>query len=395
MPAPAVITGAVTDATILSDQKIRDVSSKIASLDPDVTPLATFLMKMKKRICTNAKVEWLDTQPMLRLTTVTTDPTTAGTSLVVASTAMIKAGHVLRMAISGENMLVSSVTNATTLVVVRNIGGVTGILAAAVGSDVVVLNVAAAQGATIGTLLQTQTVGGFNYHQIARDGYGQTNTMGATDTYGENQIQLAADQKMLEHKRGINLTAFFGRRDLRTASNITTGFAGGLTDYAVSQDSVSGGTLTRRIWEDFLRVTYRYGGNKYVFCSPLVQQAISSFATNQLQPGTNNPTEISSWGVQLVKYLGGGTGPGGFANLVFMKDWQDFQTATSQFGGWAIAVDMDNVQYTHMRGRDTRTLPNRQGTSEDSDIREILTEFSFEIRLPDTHRILKGTTTYT
>ena len=394
MAAPTVITGVVSDAQILSDQKIRDVSTKIATLDRDVAPLATFLMKMQKRECTNAKVEWLDTQPMLRLTTVTTDPTSGGTTLVVASTAMMKPGHVIRMAGSGENMQVVTVTNATTVQVIRNLGGVTGALAAAVGTDVVVLSVAAAQGASLGTLLQTQTLGQFNYHQIARDAYGQTNTMGATDTYGSGQMMIAADQKLLEHKRGINLTAFFGRRDLRTAGLITTGFAGGVTDFPVSQDVVSGNSLTRRIWEDFLRAAYRYGGNKTVFCSPLVQQAISSFATNVLAPGTSAPNEVNSWGVQIVKYLGGGVGPSGFATLVYMRDWSDFQATTNQFGGWAIAVDLDNIQFTHMKGRDTKTLPSRQGTSEDSDIREILTEYSFEVRLPDTHRILKGTQTY-
>jgi len=126
-------------------------------------------------------------------------------------------------------------------------------------------------------------------------------------------------------------------------------------------------------------------------CTP---QELTSFATNVLAPGTSAPNEVNSWGVQIVKYLGGGVGPSGFATLVYMRDWSDFQATTNQFGGWAIAVDLDNIQFTHMKGRDTKTLPSRQGTSEDSDIREILTEYSFEVRLPDTHRILKGTQTY-
>lgn len=390
---PTLLSGVVDDADILSNQRVVDMSPTIAELEPDEAPLTTMLQKVSKRAAYSQKVEWLSDELVPRLTTLSASATSAATSLSVPATTgassgtYFRAGDVIRIASTGENCYVTGVS-ADTLYVTRGIGGtsVTAVSAAS-GVDVIKVGNAAAEGATLGTLIQTKKVANFNYAQIQRDPWGFTNTLVASKLYGGPEPANEAKKKLIEHKRQLENTLFWGVRDLNTSGSAPIGYCGGVFQYATTNLTASVGTLTESVFESFLRKAFRYGSqNKGFFCSPLVASALSSFPQGKLAPPAPGITE---YGVSLSSYQ---SASGAKVQIMVKRDWYDFQNTSNQYGGIGVMLDMDDITMRPLR--DTVLKPDRQANDEDSIKQEYLTEWSFEMGNEKKHAIISGITGY-
>lgn len=389
MPA-TILTGVTDDNVILSNRRVVDMDNVIAQLEPDEAPLTTMIQKLSSRPAKSQKVEWLADQLMPRLTTLNNggNVTAVATTFTVAAGtgSYFRAGDILRMS-NGENVKVTSVATDT-LTVVRSIGAV----AAAIitdSTDVIKIGNASAEGATLGTIKSTKQVAWSNYCQIQRDPFGFTNTLIESDLYGGKEPEYEAKKKMIEHKRQIENTLFFGQRDLDTSGSTPIGYCGGLVDFISTNITASVGTLSQSGFETFLRSAFRYGSrNKVLFASPIVMSALASFPLGKLSPNDTGGN-TKDWGVSLSSYR---AGSGATIQIMEKRDWQDFSTANNQVGGWAVLVDMDDVQYRPLRA--TKLLPNRQANDEDATKQEYLTEYSFQLGNEQNHAILKGVTGY-
>ena len=391
---PTLLSGVVDDADILSNQRVVDMSPTIAELEPDEAPLTTMLQKVSKRAAYSQKVEWLSDELVPRLTTLSASATSSATSLSVPATTgassgtYFRAGDVIRIASTGENCYVTGVS-ADTLYVTRGIGGtaVTAVSAAS-GVDVIKVGNAAAEGATLGTLIQTKKVANFNYAQIQRDPWGFTNTLVASKLYGGPEPANEAKKKLIEHKRQIENTLFWGVRDLNTTTyTAPIGYCGGVFQFATTNLTASVGTLTESVFESFLRKAFRYGSqNKVFFCSPLVASALSSFPQGKLAPPAPGITE---YGVSLSSYQ---SASGAKVQIMVKRDWYDFQSTSNQYGGIGVMLDMDDITMRPLR--DTVLKPDRQANDEDSIKQEYLTEWSFEMGNEKKHAIISGITGY-
>jgi hypothetical protein len=390
---PTLLSGVVDDADILSNQRVVDMSPTIAELEPDEAPLTTMLQKVSKRAAYSQKVEWLSDELVPRLTTLAASATSSATSLSVPATTgassgtYFRAGDVIRIASTGENCYVTGVS-ADTLYVTRGIGGtaVTAVSAAS-GVDVIKVGNAAAEGATLGTLIQTKKVANFNYAQIQRDPWGFTNTLVASKLYGGPEPANEAKKKLIEHKRQLENTLFWGVRDLNTSGSAPIGYCGGVFQYATTNLTASVGTLTESVFESFLRKAFRFGSqNKVFFCSPLVASALSSFPQGKLAPPAPGITE---YGVSLSSYQ---SASGAKVQIMVKRDWYDFQNTSNQYGGIGVMLDMDDITMRPLR--DTVLKPDRQANDEDSIKQEYLTEWSFEMGNEKKHAIISGITGY-
>jgi hypothetical protein len=273
--------------------------------------------------------------------------------------------------------------------VTRAIGGSLGAsaLSAASGGDLIKVGNAAAEGATLGTLIQTKKVANFNYAQIQRDPWGFTNTLVASKLYGGPEPANEAKKKLIEHKRQLENSLFWGKRDLNTGGSTPVGYVGGLFDYISSNITSVGGNLTESVMETFLRTAFRYGSqNKVMFVSPLVASAMSSFAQGKLALAS---VDTNKYGVSLGQYQ---SAAGAVIQIMIKRDWLDFQTGSNQYGGIGVVVDMDDVTMRPLR--DTVLKPDRQANDEDSVKQEYLTEWSFEIGQEKKHAIIRGITGY-
>ena len=390
---PTILTGVVDDADILSNQRVVDMSPTIAQLEPDEAPLTTMLQKTSKRAAFSQKVEWLSDELVPRLTTLNNggNVTAIATTFIVATGtgSFFRPGDILRMS-NGENVRVSSVATDT-LTVVRGIGSVAAAIITDL-TDVIKVGNASAEGATLGTIKQMQQVANFNYCQIQRDPLGFTNTLINSDLYGGSEPAYEAKKKMMEHRRQIENTLFFGQRNLASVSGMPIGYCGGLVDFIYTNITNIGApnTLTEEIFESFIREGFRYGSrNKVLFASPLVVSALSSFPQGKLAPNSTGPS-VKDYGVSLQRYLGSS---GETVNIVTKRDWQDYnQTAATGVGTWAFLVDMDDVVMRPLRK--TVMLPNRQAPDEDSIKQEYLTEYSLQVGIEKNHAVLTGVTNY-
>jgi hypothetical protein len=359
----------------------------IKQLEPDDAPFTVMLSQVSSRPAKSQKVEWLSDQLVPRLTTLAVAVLIADTTITVAAGTgtYFRANDILRLA-NGENVRVVSVAGDV-ITVVRSIGLVAA-SAVAISTDVIKIGNASAEGATLGTIKMTQQVANYNYCQIQRDPLGFTKTLEASDLYGGKEPQYEAKKKMMEHRRQMENTLFFGQRSLDTSSySAPIGYCGGLVDFISSNVTTVGGNLTESGFATFLRTGFRYGSrNKVLFASPLIVSALSSFPQSKLAPPSS---DVRSYGVSLQEYRGAN---GGTVKIVEKRDWLDYSTASNQIGSWAVLVDMDDVTMRPLRK--TALLPNRQAPDADSTIQEYLTEYSLQVGIEQNHAILRGVTGY-
>lgn len=170
------------------------------------------------------------------------------TTFTVASTAKVVPGQLYRANSTGEVVMVSSVTNATTLVVVRGFGDVA---AAAIANSVVLYCVGnvseEASNRPQAVRLDESYV--TNYTQIFRNTWLLSNTQAAIEqNAGLGQVAEDKNDCAALHARDIETALFFGQKKLTTANNqrihTMQGLEGYIRNYAAGNISTAGGTTT-------------------------------------------------------------------------------------------------------------------------------------------------------
>lgn len=383
--AVSTLTGLVDDNVVLADEKIVDMDDVIAMLDPEVSQFTTMLMKVSSSPAYNSKIEWLEDQLFPRLSALAVSAATADTTLQVTAGqgAYFRAGDVVRVAISGEAVKVTSVATDT-LTISRAIGGVAA-ATAQTGSDLVIVGNASLQGATLGTRKITKRVLAYNYEQIQRNPYGFTETLLATRTYGGDSMDKERKKKLVEHKRSIENSLFLGARAYVTTGANPVGVSGGAVEFISTNVKDAGSaSLTATNLDTYFRAFLQHGStNKVLFVAPVIAQQISSFARDNWVRAT---PDNQLWGVNVDAFISGAYG---FQIPVIVKrDWNDFTTASKQYGGFGFLVDLDYVKLRPLRA--TRLLKGRQANDADEQDEEYLSEFSLEFAQEQAHGLIKG-----
>lgn len=387
--ALTVTSGLVDDLDLAQEERVVDMAPVITMLDPDVSQFTTMLMKVGRRTATSTKIQWLEDQLFPRLATCAGTETDSTTTIDVTTGegSYFRAGDIVRVARTGEAFSVTSVSTDA-LTVVRGVGSVAA-AALAASDQLLIVGNASAQGATLGTKKVLPRIPQYNYTQIQRNPYGFSKSLVASKLYGGSEPNKERNKKLTEHKRAIEYVLFWGARDLNTSGSEPIGYAGGLFEFISTNVKDAAGTLTKTLLDTYMRDLLQHGPQNHVlFVSPLVAQAISGFLRDAWQP---NSTEARLWGAKVDFFLSGAYG-GGKIPVVVKRDWNDFSSSSSQYGGWGFSVNMDNVKYAPLQTRDTALLRDRQTPSADAIEEEYLTEFSVEVAQEKTHGIIKGVT---
>lgn len=357
----------------------------IAMLDPDVSQFTTMLMKVSSSPAYNSKIEWLEDQLFPRLSALAVSAATADTTLQVTAGqgAYFRAGDLVRVAISGEAVKVTSVSTDT-LTISRAIGGVAA-ATAQTGSDLVIVGNASLQGATLGTRKITKRVLAYNYQQIQRNPYGFTETLLATRTYGGDSMDKERKKKLVEHKRSIENSLFLGARAYITTGANPVGVSGGAVEFISTNVKDAGSaSLTATNLDTYFQSFLQHGSeNKVLFLAPTLAKQISSFARDNWVRATAND---SVWGVQVDAFISGAYGYG--VPVIVKRDWNDFTTASKQYGGFGFIIDLDYVKLRPLRS--TRLLKGRAANDADEQDEEYLSEYSLEFAQEAAHGVIKG-----
>src|SRR5215471_8780791 len=377
MPVPTV-TGVESDNTILQNERVIDMDDVIAYLDPDTSQFTTMLMKVSRRAAESTKVEWLEDELFPRLTSVLSGGATDGATITVntGEGVYLRAGDLCRNARTGVAFRVSAAPAGDVVTPTNHLGRV-AFAAHSAGDQILIMGNSSAQGASLGTRLITKRVAQYNYTGIQRNPYGFTRSLMASKLYGGPEPMKERKKKGTEHKRAIEYTLFWGVRDLNVAGAQPIGASGGIYEYV--QTNVQLDTYMRQ----FLQ--HQGEQNGVLFVSPVFAQAISGFLRDAWQPAT---VETRLWGAKIDGFLSGAYG---FQVPVTVKrDWNDFSTASNQYGGWGFYVNMDNVQLNTLR--DTALLKDRQANDADSYDEEYLTEFTLKLQHERSFGIVTGVT---
>jgi len=386
--ATPILSGLVDDQDILQNERVIDMDDTIAMLDPDTSQFTTILMRIARETAYSTKVEWLEDELMPRLSSVASGGASDGANIVVAAGegAYFRAGDIVRNARTGQAVRVTSVSTDT-LSVTIHLGRV-AFAAASASDQLLIVGNAAAQGAGLGTEKQTKRVAQFNYTQIFRHPYGFTESLNASRLYGGSTPDKERSKKLVEHKRAIEYTSFWGVRALDTSGSEPVTHAGGLFEFVTTNVQNAAGTLTKTLMDTYLRQFLQHGTqNGILVVAPVVAQALSGFLRDAWQPAN---VDDRVFGAKVDAFVSGAYG---FRIPVIVKrDWNDFSTASTQYGGWAFYIDLDNFGMPVLSGRDTKQLRGRQNNDADRQDEEYLTELSFKPKIERSHGMITGVT---
>lgn len=369
----------------IAEHRLRiDMSEKIAELEPNASPLITLTKKMKRRrVVTNPEFNWMEQDPGNRWDAINnaTGYNNSATVWAVDNAGYFRVGDIVQVPSTTEVVLVTAVDNTgNTITVIRGWGGST--TAPLVDDDpLVILGNANEEGAKLREIKTTEPVKKTNYTQILRTPVGVTNTLAATSTYGPKAMAYYRHLDGINHAIDMERTMWLGKKgkDIHNGKprRTTGGIIEFLTENVLDVSAISG-SLTEQAFTEWLEDVFRYGSSeKILFACGRLCTIIDLWAQNKLKTVPGERT----YGVKIKEYVSS-------HGTLFIVKHKLFEGAV--YGGMGVILDMNNVAYCPLKGRDTKLLTGRQDPDEDAVKDEYITEFGVEVRLPKTHAIIKG-----
>jgi len=344
--ALSVVTGLEDDQDILQNERVIDMDPVIALLDPDTSQFMTMLMRVARTGANSTKSEWLEDEFFPRLSSVLSGGASNGATITVASGegAYFRVGDIVRNAKTGVAVRILLV--AGDVLTPTSALGRVSFAAHSASDQLLIVGNASAQGQGLGAEKILKRVAQFNYQMIQRNPYGFTRSLMASTLYGGPEPMKERKKKAVEHKRAIEYNLFWGVRALDTSGTEPTGHAGGLFEFITSNVQAAGGTLTKTFMDTAMRAFLQHGEqNQVLFVSPVFAQAISGFLRDVWAPVEAGKARL--WGAQVDGFISGAYGYQ--VPVVVKRDWNDFSTASSQYGGWGFCVNMDAVELATLR----------------------------------------------
>lgn len=387
--ATTLTTGMVTTGQNPSDRQVLDMADKIYLLEPNAAPLYVLVSKLNKRVAINPVFHWLEDE--LIPTWGTLGATAVSSTTVMTATAgeelYFQKGDLLKFPITGEVVLVTSVSDTDNTITVRRAFGATNSGDFASGSYFFKIGTSFQEGstaselATKGTIVSEKT----NYCQIFRKSVEISRTMANTELYGGADRPYQRKKKGIELMKEMERTFFFG--EPKDSSSTYKHRASGGIDYFLStNDTGAGGTLTESEFEAFLRKVFRYGSNsRYLFAAPLILSVVSLWAQGKLQMFPKDKT----YGIAITQYLS----PHGTINLIkdIVLEYIDI-SYSSYYGGYAYAIELEDCVYRYLQNRDVQMETDIQNPGDDSYKDQYICEIGCEFHNEKKHGVLTGVT---
>ena len=287
-------------------------------------------------------------------TTSTAGDLVGATTLTVGSTTGMLAGMVLHNTRTRENMLVSSVTNATQMVVVRAFGRVAA-AALNAADNIIQVGSAYAEGSNRPAAKQLATTYVANYTQIFRNAWGLTDTARASVAeMGYSNIAESRKDCAMFHSIDIESAILYGQPKMDTSGaqplHATQGIIDAIYQYAPGNVNAAGGTtnydqliaLVEEAW------TYSTDAANPKMRMGLVDQTAMKVMhqIGRLSGLVEIMQSETAFGMQFTKFKF----YKGEINLVEHPLMNGLQTAAT---GNMLVLDLPALKLAYMDGRDT------------------------------------------
>lgn len=290
---------------------------------------------------------------------------------------------------TGEVMHVSADTTATTLTVVRNIGGTTFTITD--NDDLFVAGFAASEGASTPTAISFDATVASNFTQIFHTAFSVSGTLQSTYLRTGDKEDEAMTKALKLHMSDIERAMFFGKKHEANGSTAQpTRYTGGLTTQLtnvidVASDIDGDGTMSEAQFdEQLISTVFKFGSKqKIAFVGETVAHHLQEFGKNRWQP-----TQVEgSYGVNFTRYQT-------FAGDLMVHLHPQFRQIPNMKKSMVI-IDFPYLNYRYLQDRDTSLLENRQSPGADSVTHEYLTECGLELIQDKVHSYIKNWTTNT
>lgn len=298
--------------------------------------------------------------------------------------AFVVPGTILINVDTGEVMRATSASASQVIAVARNIGGTSHQIAD--GANIIIGGHADSEGGTSPTAVSFDPTTDFNYTQIFKTAVQVSGTLQNTylRTGDKEQEQLTKALKM--HMADIERSMFFGKRHEENGSTAQpTRYTGGLTNsitnvtdgasYGASANTITEKEFDRLLIEDI----FAYGSTeKVAFCGARVISNLMEVGKNRWQP-----TQIdNAYGVSLSRYT---TYAGDL--LVYMHPmFRQVPNMDKEM----IILDMNEIKYRYMQGRDTQLIRDIQTPDFDGVKHMYMSECGLEMTQAKVHHRIKG-----
>jgi hypothetical protein len=363
-------------------RRAYDISKKIAYLVPESTPFTAILMRARKEVTNTQEFFWYDHQPggwWSAARGATADP--AETVIPVSDASVFRARDVVKNTRTGELYFVTAISEAAganTITVTRSFG-TTAAAAILDEDDLMRLGNAMEQFSTAPAAKMVQPTRVRNYTQIFRRPFDQSMTSAAEPLHaGTNERQRLRKEQAIEHRLDIERAICFGEpvevaADGRSAT-------GGIQHFLADQVFDAEDAFSEAVLDEYCEELFEYGSpEKILVCSRRLLTNINAFAADRIETTSGEQT----YGLRLKKYMSAH----GDLYLVPSK------TLERDYKGMAFGLDMKNIAYRPLKGRDTMLKTNIQANDADGWRDEYLTEAGLELRLVKTHLVLTNADT--
>lgn len=372
------IVGMRHTKNINQDRRVVDMSKKIALLKPEKAPLTVILKRMGTRPASNAIFNWLEDNLQARWSKANGAATAETVKVPTGDGALFMTDDIIKVPRTDEIMRVVSVANDT--LTVERAFGETEQAPIEDGDDLLIIGNARIEGGLGAEASTTVTATRFNYTQIFKTAVEVSKTQEATELYGGNDRAYQRNKKGIEHMEDLERAFIFGEKAEKYTGGQVRRTTGGVLSFLASSPTLevaSPEDFCQEAMDEFLEDVFRYGSQtKTLFASSRLITRINQWAVDKLQVEMGEKT----FGLAVSKYVS----PHGILNIVKHPLLEGF------YNGTGIILDLDNVKYRPLKGRDTKLETNIQPNDADYFKDQYLTEAGIEVKLPKTHAVIKG-----
>lgn len=376
----------VTNPTLDRDRRAIDCSKTITQLIPEADPYAVILMRARKEATDTAEFIWFDDEPVGWWTQINdstlNDASANTTTLYVNDASLFAVNDILKVPRTGEVLRVTEVTATDVSQYVKVVRGYGTTTAAQILHEDWLMRIGNAMeensNAPASKLNQPQKF--TNYTQIVRTPFDESMTSAHEKKRvgGKERTRLRA-KKLLEHRLDIARISLWGEKKEDLSSGKPRRMTAGINSFIQTNRKDAGGGLTEAEWENFLEMGFSYGSKTKLFvCSRTVGAAINMIAQSKIITTSGEET----YGIRLPKYRS-------FHGDVIIAVDRSLENA---YAGYGFLLDMKNIAYRPLNGRDTKLHSNIQANDVDGWVDEYLTEFGMTVRQEKTHAVLFGVT---
>jgi len=388
-PNPTIISGGTGTGNILSNRRVVDISNEVAFYNPNANPFFLLAQKSSKKVAINPEFSCLEAQeqPVFDAINNSGGYSNSAVTLTVDHGSYFKANDVVLITRTGEIFKVSSVSG-NNLTVVRGFGSV---VASTIVNDDEIRRIGNVfeEGDSADTAKTVKLDLVTNYCQIFKTSVEITRTEMKSTLYGGADLPLRHKLSGIEHSRKIEEAFLFGQKKeylTTSTTNATTShplrMTQGLLKFITSNTlSVGGGLTEATLNNQFLRYVFdadkNYRKKRTLFVSSLAGAAMNAWAGGKLQMVPTDKT----YGITVNRYLSFF----GEVNIVLHP-----LLTGSIYGGYTIAVDLENVGYRYIDDTYLETDIVKDGTDKRKD--QFLTECGLEVKLEGVNGYAYGIT---